>query len=705
MTKGMTSAPFPDAHERRHSLRMAATLASSKKASRRHVPHTSQPSPGLHSAHLQQLVSLREANRACVVTSPRFTKDQLPTTHPRRYQAPTTHQTVEFPLFKINCAVQHNSTPIERTPASRSTPCMPIQSPTNLETKDRLAHQLPTALLGRRHVLPSKTAAAFSTPSCSSSTTTLARYRRLIGMFARKLAAQVVAVAVSIVAMKRHHAARVVQRACRRHVLHHRHTCAALVVQRLWRGHIGRLAAQRLVRQVAIKFRAAFQIGRAGRLWRRRLACRAWRREAMEAQARACRVIQGSYRRHRNRRLETQRQQRRRFAVCAVQAWWRRRRRLQVAAAMQIQAWARRRSRQRRNSAWGRIWTLLQATWRMHVARTRFGALKLHTIQLQRRHRRRSNLRAAPSTTPPKRDESRPIIAEIAAQRIHHGNNTTPFETDHVLPIQTNQGSPRGWEVEISAGTSSATSVSVDDALLSQPHEGRLNHTHTTAIGRRPSAVLQEDPVLARHPNASSCAAHDSSRQAQVATGMSPLDTSPPSASSCWTSHEDKLAQPLAWVLSVPTTESARPTPTRFLPSRPTVAVPSVTCDIDSPIPSNDADESLYHRRVLWCFVQNWWRPRHRRRHRSCMTLQAWFRCCWARQVVRHRRAQAIETLRAWMKTHGPPPAVDRNDAIPVHAHVDPGIFPIHRSVPVGCQVKPSVFVWTWDPSNDRWTT
>ncbi|ETV88566.1 hypothetical protein H257_00128 [Aphanomyces astaci] len=612
-----------------------------------------------------------------------------PMIHHQQVQARPPHLAIQPPLHKVECnqdGHQHTSTLNIHETA--------LNSPSLDTRQDSPAVQHPpNKLQGRRHLWHTKnTAKAEATNPAPTSTTTLARYRRLIGMFARRQAMQYLVLTASIVATKRHRAGRAIQRTWRRHVMYRRRICAATSVQRMWRGHAGRCVVKRLTSRLANQRCAAHHIGMAARRWRRRVVSRAWRRKLLITRSHACLVIQRAYLRFTHR--QHQRQDQRHRAVVAIQTVWRRRRQ----AASRIQSWVRCQRRRLRSAQWVCCVTKCQAAYRMHVASTAFQALRHHTIQLQRR--RRALMISTPSPSESIINTGRhdvvkdglngdqpedAVVAHVdpsIAANPSVGRITLPDSTTDLTRPMVRHSTARPT-LAIDIVEACPTKVEEDAELVATPNEMPLT-----------VRLKINSNILEACADADATSSDDTSWHLQVDKATTPPTLHAVSAS---TTDQDIYPRALLSAPSFAPVAIAPPPCTNSIESTP-------SHDIYDTSLATDAKSPCFHP-SLTIFVTHHWRPRHVYRRRSLLTLQKWMRGYLARQEVRRRRRQALDTLRQWMTTTCSSASTPlAKDVDTPSAYVDPGIFPVHGAVPAGCHVIKSVYVWTWDASVERWT-
>ncbi|KAH9129177.1 hypothetical protein AeMF1_000777 [Aphanomyces euteiches] len=559
----------------------------------------------LTSAHLQQLVALREAAKAVAPKNQRPPSVTIATTPP-----------VATQVTKPQC---------------------PWRKPT--------------------------TTAAVASSAPAMATTTLARYRRLIGMTARKKALHYIAQATTC-CLAKHRRAVVIQRAYRRYYC----SCAATNLQRLWRGCCGRQLAKAQLQLYKKRSRAATQIQCQVR---RRLALLDRVRRQVAVANAACRQIQLGYRRYKHRR----------------------RRRINAAVQL-IQHVVRSHQAKRRKARWRHAMTRFQAQLRGFCVRRTFQQLRHGVIQLQRRYRATKSpqfltVHAAPEPIDqPGTSCSQgqlllsmldiPVQEPTERQACDKGDSSTA-EPSHVFepscaPLAINSSSEclcdettaSSSELEVSAASNAAFNNSMASSALA------LDTTRAKSPPRS-HATVDFEPIPAPFQSATSAV---DGMEAREMTKVAPATAllSSPSASNA------------AMEAGVDQTEA------------------SVQCE-ESP----QEDACQVASAALDGFVRWSVRPWLSHRVKSVVRLQCCLRQWLAVRTVQRRRAAAIAALDAWMHATTDELLMEDHAALPTATTTAFGdepwrqLFPVKDKVPPGCHVIKPIYLWSWNQSTQEW--
>ncbi|KAG9416977.1 hypothetical protein AC1031_001364 [Aphanomyces cochlioides] len=564
----------------------------------------------LNSAHLQQLVALREAAKAV-------------------------------------------------TPKNQSPPCVTVATTPSVAaqvTKPQSSWRKPT------------TTAAVAPAAPAMATTTLARYRRLIGMTARKNALQYIAQATTCCLVK-HRQAVVIQRAYRRYYC----SCAATNLQRLWRGCLGRQLAKAQLQLYKRRSRAATQIQC---LVRRRLA---WldrvRRQEAVAHA-ACRQIQLGYRRYKHRR------------------------RRRINAAVQLfQRVVRSHQAKRRKARWWHSMTRFQAQLRGFCVRRTFQRLRHGVIQLQRRYRAYHQFLTVHATGA-SCSQGQLLISMLDMPMQEPTERQACDEGDSSIAQPSHVFEPSCARLAIN----SSSECLCDETIAS-------------------SSVLEVSA-------ASNDAFKINNSMTSSALVLETTWATSPARTNASVNFEPMPALPVACSYSTVSFQSAR-SAVDVMEARQMTKVPAATGPFSSSSSSNAAKEAGVDQTeasvkckqspeedacqvataALDGFVRRSVRPWLSHRYKSVVRLQCCVRQWLAVRIVQRRRAAAIDDLDAWMHATTDVLLKEDHEALPTTTTACPPsgdepwrqLYPVKDKVPPGCHVIKPIYLWSWNQSTQEW--
>ncbi|KAF0692490.1 Aste57867_16434 [Aphanomyces stellatus] len=610
---------------------------------------------GLHSAHLQQLLSLREGSGGGGGPSSKL--------------APETTKSTPSSTDN-NMTTRVNSKP---APVAPNTP-------------------------SRRLAFDIRSTTASATPSATTSSTTLARYRRLVGMVARKQGLFYVASATANT-MTKYCAAVRVQRALRRHQWRRRRR-ACLVLQRLWRGHCGREVARTARREHLRQWDAATQIQGGVRQW---LTARRQHHQATR-QGIMCRRIQRMWQRVMVRQGNARQIQN------AARRWLASRQKRQEdakhVAASRLQRWW---CSRRRQHAWQQRITRVQAWIRQHAARRAFVVLRRGVVQLQRRHRvnrysmhdvgammvATTDERVAP-TEPVEHNERRHVHLLHAHATASHevederGQDALPrvavLGIAATAAIQTRRVG--GWEIAMDRRQGDHVSVN-PDVMVSHVDADTFHDESAPAVIVLPSIVHVESSNV-------DDGGRDENDEARPFQAQAPKrlrhEATILSMSTPWVRDEIQAPDTTPVHSRPPTKDCASP------PLRPTTDKPASPChvtDIGSRETAALATIARFLRR----------RPQRQpaRLGQSATRVQAWARRWLACRVVHARRVAAVVALRQWMVQTAMPVNEGGNVEAP-RPTTWHKLYPSKDdAIPAGCRPAPPAFMWQWHPPSECW--